>query len=443
MRLLCGLLLMLFLGIWAADARMGEKGNGRRKRGRDRTSTIKRNSADCKEYSANGEKFMDCQERQLTAVLLGWQEDIDHLLLARNRIMVLRDNTFSQFRNLRSLDLQQNEISRIEEGAFSGLSKLTTLLLQHNRLQVVSEGMLIPMPQLKYLRLHDNPWRCDCQLDSLVRFIQVPSNRNIGNYASCTEPVAFAGRQLKKLDAELLCTPQQENISQQPDHQPLPAPQRQSDATTLCYTYMHPVPHLDCRNKKLKTVPADIPVDIVRLDLSRNNIKQLRPKEFVTVKDLKLLNLSSNSLERIDTAAFTGLLHLGELDLSNNSLRYFQYGVLEDLYFLKKLSMGNNPWICDYNIHYLIYWLKHHSGVSYTGLVCSEPEEFRGWPVEKYVKTYNADCPDKQQNQLPGTDLAGTTSQELTAETDEEELISDLGPRPYRVPKKFEIIRLS
>ncbi len=48
-------------------------------------------------------------------------------------------------------------------------------------------------------------------------------------------------------------------------------------------------------------MPADIPLDIVRLDLSRNNIKQLRPKEFVNIKDLKLLNLSGNSLESIDT----------------------------------------------------------------------------------------------------------------------------------------------
>lgn len=60
----------------------------------------------------------------------------------------------------------------------------------------------------------------------------------------------------------------------------------------------------------LKTVPADIPLDIVRLDLSKNNIKQLRPKKFVTVKDLKLLNLSGNSLEGI---------HTGELALHNNT----------------------------------------------------------------------------------------------------------------------------
>lgn len=139
-------------------------------------------------------------------------------------------------------------------------------------------------------------------------------------------------------------------------------------------------------------------------------------------------------------AAFTGLLYLGELDLSNNSLKFFQYGVLEDLYFLKKLSLGDNPWICDYNIHYLIYWLKHHPGVSHTGLVCSDPEEFRGWPVENYVKTYNADCPkDKQLGQSTISDPLGITAQELTAEIDEEEL----GPRPYRGYKKYEIIRLS
>ncbi|XP_077090364.1 leucine-rich repeat-containing protein 17 [Siphateles boraxobius] len=442
MRLLCGLLL-LCLVIWAADARKG--GKGLRVRSRKRSSTVKRFAADCKESSVNGEKFFDCQERQLTAVLLGWPEDIHHLQLARNKIQVLRDNTFSHFRNLRSLDLQQNEISRVEEGAFNGLNSLTTLLLQHNRLQVVSESTLIPMPQLKYLRLHDNPWRCDCQLDTLVRFIQVPSNRNIGNYARCAEPREFDGRQLKKLDAELLCSPQQENVLiPHPENQILPASQKKSDATSLCHTYVHPVPRLDCRNRDLKTVPADIPLDIVKLDLSRNNIKQLRPKGFVSIKDLKLLNLSGNSLESIDKAAFMGLLHLGELDLSNNSLKFFQYGVLEDLYFLKKLSLGDNPWICDYNIHYLIYWLKHHHSVSHTGLVCSDPEEFRGWPVENYVKTYNADCPkDKQLGQSPGTDPEDSTAQELTAKIDEEELVLELGPRPYRGPKKYEIIRLT
>ncbi|XP_072529932.1 leucine-rich repeat-containing protein 17 [Salminus brasiliensis] len=433
MQLLTALLLLLLLALEGAEARREGRGRRERARGRGRANAVKRFTVSCKEYTEGRDKFLDCQDRRLTAVLLGWPEDIDHLLLARNRIQALQDNTFSHFRNLQSLDLQQNEISLIEEGAFSGLSKLTTLLLQHNHLHVVTEAMLIPMPRLTYLRLHDNPWRCNCQLDSLVRFLQVPSNRYMGTFAKCAEPSGLRGQKMKTLDAKFLCS-----ITVEAQELPMPPGiQKHPDATSLCHTYVFPKPLLDCKGRELKTIPTEIPDSIVKMDMSFNSITQLRPKEFVAVKDLKFLNLSSNGLERIDTAAFAGLLYLRELDLSNNSLHYFNYGVLEDLYYLRTLSLGGNPWICDYNIHYLIYWLKHHPAVAHTGLVCSEPEEFQGWPVENYVKTYNAECPkDKQLSQQ-----AGTTSQELYAETDEE---PNLLPSPLRNrPKKFEIIRLS
>ncbi len=120
-------------------------------------------------------------------------------------LQVLRDNMFSQFTQLKSLDLQQNDISMVEEGAFSGLSQLTTLLLQHNGLKTASEEVLLPMPRLTYLRVYDNPWSCHCSLDSLVRTLQVPSNRNLGNYAKCAEPQSLRGQKLKKLNVELLC----------------------------------------------------------------------------------------------------------------------------------------------------------------------------------------------------------------------------------------------
>lgn len=35
-----------------------------------------------------GEKYLDCQDRQLTTVMQDWPKDIDHLLLARNKIQV-------------------------------------------------------------------------------------------------------------------------------------------------------------------------------------------------------------------------------------------------------------------------------------------------------------------------------------------------------------------
>ncbi|XP_031140754.2 leucine-rich repeat-containing protein 17 [Sander lucioperca] len=452
MHLLTPLLLLLLLR--PAESRRGprsgtvERGAGGRVRGRGRAGVMRRQTQECKEYMEAGEKYLDCQDRQLTTVMQDWPKDIHHLLLARNKIQVLRDNMFSQFTQLKSLDLQQNDISMVEDGAFSGLSQLTTLLLQHNGLKTATEEVLLPMPRLAYLRLYDNPWSCHCQLDSLVRTLQVPSNRNLGNYGKCAEPLTLRGQKLRKLNVDSLCA---NDVDRRPgggEGGKPPPIKGKTEATSMCHTYMFPKPLLDCSNKDLNDMPSDLPSDIVKMDLSWNTIKHLRPKQFLLSKDLKMLNLSGNSLHHIDTGAFAGLLYLRELDLSNNSLHYFQYGVLEDLYFLRKLSLENNPWICDYNIHYLIYWLKHHPGIFYTGLICSEPQEFRGWRVEDYVKTYNGECPmDKQTGGMDtGQGVEGGMDNEAL------EVVADMGdgqgerlPRPLKEKKsnRFEIIRLS
>lgn len=243
--------LLVLLALGSAELRKARPG-GRRGRGRGsrRLGTVKRFAGECKEYTEAGDKYLDCQDRQLSAVVMGWPEDTVHLLLARNKIQVLRDNTFSQFRNLKSLDLQQNEINMIEEGAFAGLNHLTTLLLQHNRLHVLSEEVLIPLPRLKHLRVYDNPWSCHCHLDSLVRHLQVPSHRNLGNYAKCAEPANLRGQKLKRMKVELLCPELEENNLKPEDipQEPIIGKKR-PDAHTSCHTYMFPKPFLDCREQ--------------------------------------------------------------------------------------------------------------------------------------------------------------------------------------------------
>ncbi|XP_061570825.1 leucine-rich repeat-containing protein 17 [Cololabis saira] len=449
MRLLTTLFILLL--IRSAEPRRGprskavERGPWGHVRGKGRAGVMRRQTQECKEYVEQGEKYLDCQDRQLTTVMQHWPKDIDHLLLARNKIQVLRDNMFAQFTRLKSLDLQQNSISMVEDDAFNGLSQLTTLLLQHNRLKTASEELLLPMPRLSYLRMYDNPWSCQCPLDSLVRTLQVPTNRNLGNYARCVGPPSLKGQKLKKLKADLCAEDGKPEVEVELQLRPPPKKGKQ-EATSMCLTYMFPKPRLDCSSKDLNHIPSELPSDIVKMDLSKNSIKHLRPKQFLLSKDLKALNLSSNNLQHIDTAAFAGLLYLRELDLSNNSLQYFQYGVLEDLYFLRKLSLEDNPWICDYNVHYLIYWLKHHPGVSHTGLICSGPREFRGWRVEDYVKTYNGECPkDKQTEGMDtgqGVDGGSENDAQETGDGQDEHLSQGL-KKKEKGPNTIEIIRLS
>lgn len=151
---------------------------------------------------------------------------------------------FSQFTKLKSLDLQQNDISMVEDGAFTGLTQLTTLLLQHNGLRTASEEILLPMPRLTYLRIYDNPWNCDCALDSLVRTMQLPSNRNLGNYAKCAEPLSMRGYKMKRINAELLCAADKDGeVPSRPQIKVKP------EVTSICRTYMFPKPLLDCSSK--------------------------------------------------------------------------------------------------------------------------------------------------------------------------------------------------
>lgn len=151
---------------------------------------------------------------------------------------------FSQFTKLKSLDLQQNDISMVEDGAFTGLTQLTTLLLQHNGLRTASEEILLPMPRLTYLRIYDNPWNCDCALDSLVRTMQLPSNRNLGNYAKCAEPLSMRGHKMKKINVELLCAADRDG-----EVQSRPQIKVKPEVTSICRTYMFPKPLLDCGSK--------------------------------------------------------------------------------------------------------------------------------------------------------------------------------------------------
>lgn len=93
MRLLATVLLLLLLqsGETRRGPRSGaaESGAGGRVRGRGRANVMRRQTQECKEYMEAGEKYLDCQDRQLTAVMQDWPKDIHHLLLARNKIQVI------------------------------------------------------------------------------------------------------------------------------------------------------------------------------------------------------------------------------------------------------------------------------------------------------------------------------------------------------------------
>lgn len=247
------IIILLFFS-QAADFRKARNGNSRKKANSARKGRVGKASGLVKRFTPNPpcdiytyqfEKYLDCQERKLSFVLPEWPDDLKHMLLAQNSFRKLKSNMFSKFQKLKSLDLQQNQISKIEDQAFWGLNKLTTLLLQHNKLKVLSEEVFIYMPLLSYLRLYDNPWHCNCQMESLVTMLQLPRNRNLANYAKCVHPEEVKGRKLKEIQVEQFCG------GDKADLPPAPKPEiaRPEFDPSLCHTYVFPVKTLDCRRK--------------------------------------------------------------------------------------------------------------------------------------------------------------------------------------------------
>lgn len=262
-------ILLLFCLCRAAEPRKSSPGalrshgnpsrsRGRAGGGRRGSSPVKRYAPGlpCDVYTYLHEKYLDCQERKLVYVLPDWPQDLLHMLLARNKIRVLKNNMFAKFKRLKSLDLQQNEISKIESEAFFGLNKLTTLLLQHNQIKVLTEEAFIYTPLLSYLRLYDNPWHCTCELETLISMLQIPRNRNLGNYAKCGSPPALRNKKLLQLKPQELCDEEEkEQLDPKPQVSGIPTVIRPEADSTLCHNYVFPIQTLDCKRKGEQVSP--------------------------------------------------------------------------------------------------------------------------------------------------------------------------------------------
>ncbi|CAG9782464.1 unnamed protein product [Diatraea saccharalis] len=150
--------------------------------------------------------------------------------LSKNRIRYLHPDTFKGTEKLRLINLSHNFIDKLEDGTFRNLKYLQKVELSNNRIVRIGTKAFQNLPQLKILRfdgnnlnhmkpetlmglrnlsgldLHNNPWRCDCNLQTFRDW--VISHNLYTPPTSCAEPISIRDKLWNELDSSsFACRP--------------------------------------------------------------------------------------------------------------------------------------------------------------------------------------------------------------------------------------------
>jgi hypothetical protein len=99
----------------------------------------------------------------------------------------------------------------------------------------------------------------------------------------------------------------------------------------------------DCSGKKLNKVPENVNTTLHYIDLSNNNITEIRMDDLRGYASIRILNLSSNSVSNIYEDSFKELVNVTHIYLSENNISYLPPTTFNHNVILKKLYLKGNP----------------------------------------------------------------------------------------------------
>lgn len=126
--------------------------------------------------------------------------------LNNNFIDKLEDGLFRNLKYLQKVEMSNNMIVRIGTKAFSNLPQLKILRFDGNRLSHMMPETLMGLSNLSGLDLHNNPWRCDCNVQTFRNW--VISHNLYTPPTACAEPAALRDKLWSELDSSnFACRP--------------------------------------------------------------------------------------------------------------------------------------------------------------------------------------------------------------------------------------------
>ncbi|CAH8546504.1 unnamed protein product [Schistosoma bovis] len=368
--------------------------------------------------------------------------NLRRLKLNSNLLQTLPDNIFTSLKQLQRLDLQDNKLVCLPGSLFSGLNELRFILLARNNLIWLPGSLISDLKLLRYIDLKENPLQCDCHIQPFLNEFIVTNRLAIlqksgAVCSSMSTDRSLHGYPLSENVYQTLRCPLDSEMVQKPPQQCISLIRSSCDG--ICDCSIEGV--ANCQSRGLKSIPNDLPKDIMELNLDHNELTSLpldafinyqnlrkivldnnrisyiHPQAFNNLRELSSLYMSSNELGSLPSrlfsqlsnlkilylhrnkiscihrGSFAALEHLQILHLSNNRIQTFPRNSFEDLRRLKYLYLVHNPLICDCQ---LAAWLpaflieKEAGGTQWAR--CAEPLNVQGRHVRELLP-HILDCP--------------------------------------------------
>ncbi|KAL7676444.1 hypothetical protein ACOME3_002696 [Neoechinorhynchus agilis] len=277
------------------------------------------------------------------------------LILRRNRIEIIKCNSFVSWMNVRQLDLSWNRITQISEVAFYPLKKLEILNLGQNELYLLPSGIFRNNELLDQLIL-TNTKLSVLQEDLFknvkhLRFLDVSQNslRGMVSDSLHSKTIDYC---LVKHNPFYVLIYDKNNIGDtlftlHDLAKYMPEPTRLAanvnDGITV-YNVSTNFTLLTWKNlTRIQDVRLFIHGNAFSVDLSHNEISAINYDDFQDLRNLEFLCLQFNRIQKITPRAFRNTPRLKMLDLANNRLKdiddFFLFFGLDQLIFL---HMANN-----------------------------------------------------------------------------------------------------